>query len=527
MLAVHALQQGEWADYEGAHLFSPTGIDEFSACQRKWAFKKIEKVRVPQNASAFLGSSTHSLLEKFVDEGRRLDFVSDGEAAHVASSAMHLVEAFRAIRIAMPSSISLEREFRFRSEKTGFIYHGIKDVEVEPGVPITALQVAGDAPVVSDYKTTSNIDEYAKQPGDLLWDVQSNVYAIDAMARWRKDVADLRWIYMQTKKTRKSFVSAVRITSEQSAVVFEAIEGTAAQMSRALDDGKRPLELAPNTNACSAFGGCPYGPQGLNLCNLTSSQKARARVSNTSSLIADLRKRVQGAQAPAVEEKKEEQKPAVMGCADTDVPPATEIPACLTQETPAAAASSSPVRINPPEGDLPPPPAMQAAPATSADEKPKTTRTRRTTKKDTPDPKGADAAMHTGIDVAQSNGSDKAQASGVVESMQKELEDTIKATTVDTAAGFTLYVDCLPLGRAPRTFSTFIEKAQTKILETQGVGDYRLIDFGKGAPLFIGFVAQEIAGFQGELFLDTRTPEGAVLLETVSGMAANVVRGIR
>lgn len=513
------LQEKEWEDAKGYHLFSPTQIDGFNECERKWAWRKIEKIYVPQNASAALGSRVHKILERYVGEGVKPDFVTDGEAAHIASSAMHLLGTVRAEREKDKEAVLLEGEFRFQSEKTGFVYHGIRDLSIRPGVVIPELEIDGKAPVVGDYKTTKSINDYAKSKDDLEFDVQSTLYGYDAMARWRMPFADLRWIYMQTKGTRKSHVVPVRLTSAQAIQNFSVIESIARRMATALDKGKRPLELAPNPAACGNFGGCPY----RHLCNdLTSSQKAKAKVSN--SVIANLRARVQGQTPPAIEEKKDpEQKPDVMGRAAEDVPAPTEIPKWMTEK------KEEPVQVNPPESTIAPTPSAPIV-ETKTEEKPKTTRGRKP-KAPEKDPLGADVHMHT------SNGADKAVASGVtvtvpsnvdakqvVESIKKELEETIAATTRE---GFTLYVDCLPIGRAPRTFATFIEKAQTKILETQGVGDYRLIDYGKGAALFLGFVVEQIEGFQGELFLDTRTPEGAVLLETVSGMATNVVRGLR
>jgi len=48
----------------------------------------------------------------------------------------------------------------------------------------------------------------------------------------------------------------------------------------------------------------------------------------------------------------------------------------------------------------------------------------------------------------------------------------------------------------------------------------------EGAPFFIAFVDEQVDG-TFDLALDTRTPEGAVLLETLMAKAAFVVRGLR
>ncbi len=517
----------EWECASGYHLFSPTQITSFDECERKWAFRRIERISSPQKASAALGTKTHKILELFVDTGRRPDFVSDGRAAHIADSAMHLVEGLREARVKHgKEAVSLEGEFRFQSPRTNFVYHGFRDFSVAPGIAIASLNIDGGAPVVGDYKTTKKISEYAKKNDDLHYDVQGTLYGYDAMSRYGVPRADLRWIYMQTEGARVTFVADPRLESSQAARVFDEIERTAARMATALDKGKRALELAPNPSACRAYGGCPYVP----LCNdLTSSQKAKAKMSN--SLIANLRARVQGAAPPVVIEEKKE-APAtstVMGCANTDVPAPTEVPKWLTEE--------KPVAINPPEGDLPPPPIVAAPPP---EEKPKRTRK----KKEDKDPTGADVALHAKLDdegkkqleaavqatidaarsaPVASNGAEKMVVSGVI----GEGPATSKE-------GFTLYVDSIPVvGRTAKTLATYIEKAQVKIFtdgpknrEGQNVGDYRLVGYGEGTPAFVGYVLEQLDG-QTDLMLDTNTPEGAVLLGPLMARASVVVRGLR
>lgn len=512
---VVVLDEREWEDAKGYFLFSPTQITTHIECERKWAWKRIAKIHTPQNKSAFLGSQTHSVLERYLREGRRPDFVSDGEAAHIASSVLHLLPAPRS------EGLTLEREFRFQSPRTGFVYHGFKDLEIAPGVAVPSLELAGDAPAVCDYKTTSSIDLYAKTNDDLLFDAQSTLYGYDSMARWQMPRVDLRWVYSQTKGARRSHVTAVRLESAHAAKVFDAIEREAVQMADALTTGKQPLDLAPNTAMCSQYGGCPY----QHLCtDLSSSQKARARMSN-GSIIANLRARVQGAQqtaapspapapVPVPPPSPAPEKPSVMGCADTDVPAPTEIPATfLTSTTPKL---EEPVAINPPESKLVAPtlPAEEPKPP----EEPKAKRTRKKKEETAPAP----------VDVAASNGAPKAEASGTTSAPsdpKKELEDTIVATTQRTS-GFTLYVDCMPIGKPARTLALFIEKAQEKIAEVHGVADYRLISYGQGAPALVQHVVEQIDG-SIDLMLDTRTPEGAVLLEPLMARAAFVVRGLR
>lgn len=482
---VRVLEEHEWESTTGP-LFSATQISTNDECERKWAWRRIAKIVVPQAPSAELGSRTHHVLERYLGEDIRPDYVSDREAAEIASSGLHLLPPPKT------AGMRLEKEFRFQSLSTGFIYHGFKDVEIAPGVPVPTLDLDGSAPIVIDHKSTSSIDKYAKTASDLLYDVQATLYGLDAMARFDAPNADLAWVYYQTKGTRRSHATVARLEIAHAAKVFLEIERSAKRMAAALEGGKQALDLPPNPNACRAYGGCPYREH----CNISapsvgSSNLIRSRMN--SSVIASLRARVQGTAAPA------EEKPAVsapvMGCADTEVPAVTEIPKALLEE---------PVRINPPEADIPlPTEAPAPAPAEAkTEEKPK----RATRKKTEKDPLGADIAMHTKVDEP------------------KAAPAPVPAPAAQT--GFTLYVDCIPIGKPAKTAALLISKAQERIANELKVPDYRLVDFGKGTPAFVAFVLDQVDG-TFDIALDTRTPEGAVLLEALMAKASFAVRGFR
>lgn len=521
-----------WTGKGGEHEWSPTGISSFLECQRKWAWRKIAKIETASGAGADLGGRSHKIWERYLATGERPNFVADKEAAAVASLTLHLLPEPKT------PGMFLEQHFRFKSARTGFVYHGFKDVSLRPGVPVAPLGFDGSAPIVLDHKTSKNIAEYAKTKDDLQDnDPQSILYGLDAMARYASDVADLGWVYAQTKGAKRAQPTTTRLHAKHALKIFDVIEDVAAEASSVLDRGLQPLDLPPNVSACRAFGGCPY----LHLCNLSPSQKARSRMSN--SVIANLRARVQGTASPVP-------TPSIMGCSDKDVPAPTEIPAVFLSEPPSAT-----VAINPPESALPPPAMTQAASA----EEPKEKRKRRTKAEmaadaAAKDPLGADAHAHTGsatplepADQALADDASKdstpgtpdpaldAKAQSVADAAVAKCETpivvrpgTVIGQHVDTkeTQGFTLYVDCIPIGKPAKAAARLIEKAQDRIHKELGVADYRLIDFGKGVPPFIAFVDEQVDG-TFDLALDTRTPEGAVLLETLMAKAAFVVRGLR
>lgn len=482
-----------WDGPEGEREWSPTGITGFLECQRKWAWRKIAKIEAAPGAGADLGGRAHRVWERYLGTGERPDFVADTEAAAVASLTLHLLPQPKT------EGMTLERHFRFKSAITGHVYHGFKDFELPPGIPQPQLELDGSAPVVGDHKTTKSIDDYAKSEDDLQDDAQSVLYGLDAMARFETPFADLAWIYAQTKGAKRSKPVVTRLHQAQALKVFRVIEEVAAEASAVLDKGLQPLDLPPTPEACRAFGGCPY----QHLCNLSPSQKARSRMSN--SVIANLRARVQGTPPPSVTEV-----PSVMGCSDKDVPAPAEIPAAFL---------TPPGAVNPPESSLAAPP-IEQAPV----EEPKEKRKRRTKAEmladaQAKDPSGADVHAHTTPEPV----GDIAPAAFVTEF---PVPTRIVELVAPPSKGFTLYVDCIPLGRLVKSASGLIAKAQDRMFTELGVADYRLVDFGKGAPPFIAFVDEQVDG-TFDLALDTRTPEGALLLETLSAKASFVVRGFR
>lgn len=500
---------------KGHHLFSPTQISTYIECPRKWAWRRIAKIYEPPNASAALGTETHALLEKYLTDGTMPDHVAHPQAAKVASSGLHLLPT------PGTEGMLLERQFRFQSPRTHYVYNGLKDVEIAPGVPVVTLGADGSAPIVIDHKTTSSIDAYAKSADDLLYDPQAIIYAVDSMARFESRRVDLRWVYYQTKGVNRSYVTSQRIESSHAAKVFETIEQVASEAASALDRGLQPLDLEPNPSACNAYGGCPHRHR----CNLKPSDQARSRMSN--SLIASLRARVQSTVPAAVVTE----VPAAGAIVVSPPPEATPaepeapqtLPSWATAEVDQLKAAPK-AKVNPPEAEEPPAAVVAEAPA----EKPK--RRRRVEAKD---PVAADVHASAGADVATASGAIDhvtVVASITAEdaaSLKKELEEVRDAVCGGACKGFTLYVDCMPIGKPAKLVSSFFEKANKDVEEVHKVPDYRLVDYGKGAPLFAASVVEQVQASGKDVIVDTRTPEGAIVLEALASKASFVVRGLR
>jgi hypothetical protein len=98
------------------------------------------------------------------------------------------------------------------------------------------------------------------------------------------------------------------------------------------------------------------------------------------------------------------------------------------------------------------------------------------------------------------------------------------------ATGFTLYVDCLPVkGLSPVSLDSLLRTAASEVAADTGLGDYRLVEYGKGTALFLLEFSKlfENTSTSGQSFLlHSRTPEASIVLSYLIDRAAVVVRGV-
>lgn len=484
---------------------SPTNVSTWDECKRKWGFRYIARIYGPAGKGAELGTDAHDQLENYLRHAKPLDFTHPSGA--ILQVGLHLFPEPKT------RGMTAETEFRFTSPHTGFKYMGKRDVLLAPGIPQPQLGFDGSAAIVEDLKTTKSIADYAKDSLVLRHDPQAVMYALDAMTLFHTNVADLAWIYVQTQGARRAHPVTLRMHDYEAREVFEAIESEVRKMHVVLADaperdGPRDVAvkfindvLPPNESACRNFGGCPH----QSICNRSQAKKVHARMGLLSKPAASTSVAATAPATTATTAPSSPPAPNVMGCSDRDVPAATQIPAALLADP----KGDEPVDINPPEQHIPvtrtdaPKDSAPAPVSTTTEERPKR---HRRTKAEMEAARAADASA------AQPT------LPGVA----------VPPECMPARDGWTLFVDCMPTKGADRVSyaADVMYLAHEKVEEIAGVPDYRLIDFGKGAAHFVAAFADVFDGSR-DLVLDTRTPEGAVLLESLSARAAFVVRGLR
>jgi hypothetical protein len=509
---------------------SASQIQTFVDCPRKWAWRVIEGVEEPPNKSAELGRAVHSELEKYLTGGE-IDFTS--EVGYIAASGIHHLpkpgawvadppseDGVAKLRWVPTPGLLVEQEFHFEGP-SGHTYLGYKDLE-EPGI-------------VTDHKSTNDL-KWQKTEDELRADIQATLYAVDYFRKHPEEpTVALRWVYYQTRNSKKSAVTFIHVNQAETWQRFLAIEKIAERMAAAVvpkENGEpvRALDLPANVNHCSAYGGCPH--QGR--CNLSPFDKMRSYMEQNK-LTALLKKpaalnggaahapqAVPTAAAPAtpspvanvplafapggVHHGVIPDKPAAAGAGNAllakvraaGAPTAAALPA-----TPAPA----PAAINPPEYQ--PPPAAAPAPAAAA----------------------ADAVPVTVAEAQQELAASLAvgEAAGAATEKRgrgRPSKATLPATGL-AAKIKTLYINCGPVGVEVVDASQLIVLAKQRVALERGLADYRFAEFGHGPGMLAVAAVNALEALPGMLHavrLDTSTPEGSILAVELIARSEMVVR---
>lgn len=252
------------ADPELSELWgvSPTQVDTWDSCERKWAWKYIGKAETPQNASAALGSRVHNLLETYLLHGTLPDqSTREGE---IATAGLHLLPE--------PPIARAERTIGFYSPN-GYRFTGKVDYEYPP-VPEPDLEFQYWW-TIGDHKTTSDF-KWAKTEEILREDPQALVYAAASLLETGDDCVNLEWTYYRTRGSAQARQVSLTMTAEHVAERFPRLEKIAEKIHLALATVTDPLTLSANTDTCEKYGGCPY----QHLCNISLAERWQSHMSN-------------------------------------------------------------------------------------------------------------------------------------------------------------------------------------------------------------------------------------------------------
>ena len=236
---------------------SPSQVETWRDCQRKWAYSRVrEKTEHP---SAAYGTRCHKLLEDWLI--KRIPPPNDTPEGKTVWTGLHLIPT--------PWTPGLGIEERATPVLGGPPLAralGLEDGALGPSVAWDMRKDfrygytpdGGGVLVIGDHKTTGDIAKYAKTAETLsTTDPQGIAYTHDSAEHY--DVAWVvgQWVYYQRDAKAKAKPVTFSISRQQARERFAKMHvEEVVPMVRAR---AAPIESLPrNLDACNSYGGCPY-----------------------------------------------------------------------------------------------------------------------------------------------------------------------------------------------------------------------------------------------------------------------------
>lgn len=265
---------------------SPSQIETWETCPRKWGIRYIDGVRSPSSPAAELGTRCHDALEAWLKEGIPPD--PSTQVGRIVSPALPHLPA--------PLSCSVEGKVTLDSGH-GWNWTGKIDFRQRGEMrPADHSELWGEGAeeisLVGDHKTSKDIYRYGKSaeflrtedPQGLLYSLFEARIFKEREGRWPTYV-DCLWSYMKTAGTPGSRPIRFRGNVEETRARVEAqLVPIGKDILYARDNLKEgeANRLPIKTSGCSAFGGCPHAKDGS--CTLTKKERFSAAMGRTKSL---------------------------------------------------------------------------------------------------------------------------------------------------------------------------------------------------------------------------------------------------
>lgn len=223
---------------------SPSQVNTWRECPRKWGYRYIEGIDTPPGKGALLGSATHNVLEKYF--GSDMD-MSDDPKAYMKDQPMRLAQSMLELLPDVDRVIATEEKFHFTWD--GVLYRGIIDLQWTEGMFY----------FISDHKTSSDPVKYGLSDEDLLDDVQAVTYAVFGLARNNATTIGLQWTYVNTRGKPRPFARRNTLHITDAHATFERIvHPIGLKIVDAIATVDKAADLEANPLSCGNFGGCPH-----------------------------------------------------------------------------------------------------------------------------------------------------------------------------------------------------------------------------------------------------------------------------
>lgn len=497
---------------------SASQFKTYAMCSRKWHIERFSGLPRPEPSPAMLlGTKVHELLEGYLETG---ELSEDGRASDIAREGLPLLP--------QPGKAHVEGRIEvdyvnMRPSLVGFVDVYIPPEHTEDGIP-----------EVIDHKTTSAW-KWAKTEEQLRSDMQMIPYAAWALEVSRCDKVRISHVQYLTKGAPEARKVSVVLTMQEVLAEWTGLVALAKTM-RETANIESAKDVEGNTNACGAFGGCPY----QDICGALTKTKeapfknmglvpANMNKENKMSKLQELLARKRAAQ------KTQAETPVANGIVPPDAPVATPVAAAPVEEA--------------------------APPATVSDLAKKYTAEQY---------QQCVSALHIarGADVEMPRSRANAVIGEVLDMKRVRLDYVLATCThsdgaisydpdnsvlkwageagapvvapepkapepslppepepvVSTEVGLTLYLDCFPMkGAQYAVLEDVLAPIIDKVAEANQVPVPLLMDYGKGKDEVAGLLKLELPS--GGVVVSTKSPYWPALSATLMAKATLVIKG--
>ncbi len=321
---------------QGHLTLSPTQIETFMDCERKWAFRIISGIEQEQSPYAAIGDAVHLQIEEYLLYAKPPNisaFVDMADPKTGGTKRFYPGKmALSAVKyLPPPQDPGILVEEPFELESRAGIITGRLDLQYTD--PTDGLRVVHDNKTSGDFR-------WAKKATDLDSDIQSVVYNAYVMQRYEVDRVKDRWLYI-LRSTQKTSAKVVERTVGLSTVDkhLQPILDTGERMQELYAKQPDPHSLTPNLKSCEKYGGCPYKEH----CNLKPQERLKSIMSQMS-----LRDKVKARMTGAIAAPAPAAKAAAPRAVAAPKPAAPSAGTAAAMRAKIAAAKG----INPPEAEL-------------------------------------------------------------------------------------------------------------------------------------------------------------------------------
>lgn len=219
---------------------SPTSIELFLACKRKWSFRYIDKIKTPVTENMQFGIDGHSRIEKFFKKKIK-NFGSDkiGELVNKAYKKGLLPQKIENLQVEKKFSIRLSNNVNL----IGYIDILAEKTNLNPLMVI-------DHKFIKDFK-------WALTEEKLASNIQAIIYSFAALTQYPQKEILNRWIYYNKNKKTVKKIEILRSVDEVCDAI-NILKSLCEKIAIFKKECPAAIQTEPNFLSCSAYGGCPH-----------------------------------------------------------------------------------------------------------------------------------------------------------------------------------------------------------------------------------------------------------------------------